>query len=78
MLETESASWEHFTATQTDNGVLIKDSGSTNGTFVNGAKLGEDGVEVDDEAVIYAGEWHCLCARSSLKPWHRAQGRFPT
>ena len=55
VLETESASWEHFTATQTDNGVLIKDSGSTNGTFVNGAKLGEDGVEVDDEAVIYAG-----------------------
>ena len=43
VLETESASWEHFTATQTDNGVLIKDSGSTNGTFVNGAKLGEDG-----------------------------------
>ena len=55
VLETESASWEHFTATQTDNGVLIKDSGSTNGTYVNGAKLGEDGVEVDDEAVIYAG-----------------------
>ena len=55
VLETESASWEHFTATQTDNGVLVKDSGSTNGTYVNGAKLGEDGVEVDDEAVIYAG-----------------------
>ena len=55
VLETESASWEHFTVTQTDNGVLIKDSGSTNGTYVNGAKLGEDGVEVDDEAVIYAG-----------------------
>ena len=55
VLETESASWEHFTATQTDDGVLIKDSGSTNGTYVNGAKLGEDGVEVDDEAVIYAG-----------------------
>ena len=55
VLETESASWEHFTVTQTDDGVLVKDSGSTNGTYVNGAKLGEDGVEVDDEAVIYAG-----------------------
>jgi len=46
VLETESASWEHFTVTQTGDGVLVKDSGSTNGTYVNGAKLGEDGVEV--------------------------------
>lgn len=38
-LSTESASWEHFTATLKEDGVDIQDSGSTNGTYINGDKL---------------------------------------
>ncbi|WP_237207583.1 FtsK/SpoIIIE domain-containing protein [Rothia nasimurium] len=38
-LPTESASWEHFTVVLTQAGLEIKDSGSTNGTYLNGEKL---------------------------------------
>ncbi|WP_237234533.1 FtsK/SpoIIIE domain-containing protein [Rothia nasisuis] len=42
-LSTESASWEHFTASLTDDEeLLIEDKGSTNGTYVNGNRVQSD------------------------------------
>ena len=55
VLPTESASWEHCRIERTEEGVKITDAGSTNGTFVNGIKVPEEGTETDEFAVIYTG-----------------------
>lgn len=55
-LPTESASWEHFTASLTEDGVAIKDSGSTNGTFLKGEKLpAQQTVTITEASEIQAG-----------------------
>ena len=55
VLPTESASWEHCRIERTEEGIKISDAGSTNGTFVNGIKIPEEGVETDELTVIYTG-----------------------
>src|SRR5699024_9101040 len=55
VLPTESASWHHCTIELTNDGVLIKDSGSTNGTYVDGEAVDEDGTVVTEAVTVQAG-----------------------
>ncbi|QOW64675.1 FtsK/SpoIIIE domain-containing protein [Rothia terrae] len=56
VLSTESASWEHFTATLTDEGLQVTDSGSTNGTYVQGTKVESDTpVVISEPTEVQAG-----------------------
>lgn len=55
VLPTESASWNHCTIELTDEGVLVRDAGSTNGTFVDGVAVDEAGIELTEAATVIAG-----------------------
>ncbi|PYY32455.1 cell division protein FtsK [Curtobacterium sp. MCJR17_055] len=55
VLPTESASWEHCTLELEDDGVRIRDSGSTNGTVVAGERLDEEGVLVEVGTSVIVG-----------------------
>lgn len=54
-LPTDSASWEHLRLVREEQGVRVSDAGSTNGTLVNGVKLDEDSLLVEEAATITAG-----------------------
>ena len=54
-LDSPSASWSHVTVEREEDGVRVRDAGSTNGTLVDGVEVGEEGVLVEDEAVVVAG-----------------------
>ncbi|GAA4114169.1 FtsK/SpoIIIE domain-containing protein [Enteractinococcus coprophilus] len=55
VLPTESASWHHCTIELTDDGALIKDSDSTNGTYVDGVAVDGEGTVVTEAATVQAG-----------------------
>ena len=55
VLPTESASWHHCTIELTDDGVLVRDTDSTNGTYVDGKAVNHDGVELTDAATVMVG-----------------------
>lgn len=55
VLPTESASWEHCTVEREDDGVRIRDAGSTNGTVVAGERIDEDGVLVEVGTSVIVG-----------------------
>ncbi|MHA7219107.1 FtsK/SpoIIIE domain-containing protein [Arthrobacter sp. MDT1-48-3] len=63
-LPAESASWEHCRLRREDDGVRVLDSGSTNGTLVDGERVGDDGVLVREIATITAGGTVLLLRRS--------------
>ena len=52
VLPTDSASWHHCTIELTDDGLVIQDSGSTNGTYVDGVRVDEDGTVVTTTATV--------------------------
>ena len=54
-LDSPSASWSHVTVEREEEGLRVKDAGSTNGTLVDGIEVPEEGVLVTDEAVVLAG-----------------------
>nr|WP_237686739.1 FtsK/SpoIIIE domain-containing protein [Arthrobacter jiangjiafuii] len=54
-LPAESASWDHCRLRREEDGLRVLDGGSTNGTLVNGEKVGEEGVLISDTATITAG-----------------------
>src|SRR5699024_12145840 len=55
VLPTESASWHHCTIELTDDGVLVRDTDSNNGTYVDGKAVNHDGVELTDAATVVVG-----------------------
>src|SRR5690625_726340 len=55
VLPTESASWQHCTIELDGEGVLLRDTGSTNGTYVNGEAVDEDGVLLTEAATVLVG-----------------------
>lgn len=55
ILTTESASWEHFTAETTPEGLIITDTGSTNGTSVNGQALTQASTTITQATTVQAG-----------------------
>lgn len=63
-LPAESASWEHCRLRREEDALRILDSGSTNGTFVNGEKVGEEGILIQDTAAVTAGGTVLLLRRS--------------
>ena len=54
-LDSPSASWSHVTIEREEDGVRVRDAGSTNGTLVDGVEVDADGLLVEDEAVVVAG-----------------------
>ena len=55
-IDSPSASWSHASIEHAERGLLVRDSGSTNGTYVDGVKVeDEDGVLVTDQAVVVVG-----------------------
>ncbi|NWN88757.1 MAG: FHA domain-containing protein [Micrococcaceae bacterium] len=56
VLPTESASWNHCTIEyHGDDGLLLSDAGSTNGTYVKGTKVGEDGMVLTEAVTVLVG-----------------------
>ena len=55
MLTSPSASWSHLSLEREAEGVRVRDTGSTNGTLVNGVAVGADGVLVTEDALVVAG-----------------------
>ncbi|WP_187977395.1 FtsK/SpoIIIE domain-containing protein [Mycetocola sp. JXN-3] len=54
-LGTESASWEHCTIEREESGLRVRDSGSTNGTFVEGVKVDAEGVAITQPTTVLVG-----------------------
>ncbi len=55
-IDSPSASWSHASIEHAERGLLVRDSGSTNGTYVDGVKVeDEDGALVTDQAVVVVG-----------------------
>lgn len=67
-LATLSASWKHCTMQREGDAVRIKDQGSTNGTFVDGVRIDEEGVLVEDEAVITVGGATVVARKNLAEP----------
>ena len=55
MLDSPSASWSHCSLQREGAGVRVRDTGSTNGTVVDGVPLGPEGVLVTGDALVVAG-----------------------
>ncbi|WP_065963273.1 FtsK/SpoIIIE domain-containing protein [Curtobacterium sp. UCD-KPL2560] len=55
VLPTESASWEHCTVELEDDGVRVRDAGSTNGTVIACERIDEDGVLLAGATSVIVG-----------------------
>ncbi|MGI3786233.1 MAG: FHA domain-containing protein, partial [Janthinobacterium lividum] len=64
-LDSPSASWSHATVEHDGDGLRVRDAGSTNGTFVRGEKVDDEGVAVEDGDVI-------LCGGAAITVWQGA------
>ncbi|WP_411731516.1 FHA domain-containing protein, partial [Paeniglutamicibacter sp.] len=67
VLLTESASWNHASLEIEDDGVRVKDAGSTNGTLLAGEPVGEDGVLVTAPATLVIGGTTVLLRQSLVE-----------
>lgn len=54
-IDSPSVSWSHATVEHDGDGLRIRDDGSTNGTTVDGEEVPEDGLLVENDAVIGIG-----------------------
>ncbi|ROS69084.1 S-DNA-T family DNA segregation ATPase FtsK/SpoIIIE [Curtobacterium sp. PhB172] len=55
VLPTESASWEHCTIEREDDGVRVRDAGSTNGTVIAGERIDAEGVLLTGTTSVILG-----------------------
>jgi S-DNA-T family DNA segregation ATPase FtsK/SpoIIIE len=55
VLPTESASWEHCTVEREDDGVRVRDAGSTNGTVIAGERIDAEGVLLTGTTSVIVG-----------------------
>lgn len=55
VLPTESASWEHCTVEREDDGVRVRDAGSTNGTVIAGERTDAEGVLLTGTTSVIVG-----------------------
>ena len=62
-LPSRSASWLHATVERDEEGLLVKDRGSTNGTLLDGDAVDEEGARIDADAVLRIGD----CAIAARK-----------
>ena len=54
-VDSPSTSWNQASVEHEDDGLRVRDAGSTNGTFVDGVKIDDEGVLLDDDGVILVG-----------------------
>ena len=54
-VDSPSVSWSHASVEHDGDGLRVRDSGSTNGTLVDGVEVGEDGILVENQAVVLVG-----------------------
>ena len=54
-IDSPSASWNHASIEHEDGGLRVRDSGSTNGTLVDGVEVGDGGCLVAEQAVVVVG-----------------------
>lgn len=54
-IDSGSVSWSHATVEHDEDGLRVRDAGSTNGTLVDGLEVGEDGVLVEGTSVVIVG-----------------------
>lgn len=54
-IDSPSASWAHLTIERDGDGLLVRDTGSTNGTRVDGRTAEPEGVRVGSSAVVRVG-----------------------
>ncbi len=54
-VDSPSVSWSHASVERDGDGLRIRDSGSTNGTMVDGVAVGDDGILITDLSVVVVG-----------------------
>ncbi len=54
-IDSPSVSWSHASVEHDGDGLRVRDSGSTNGTMVDGVEVDEDGILVGNHAVVLVG-----------------------
>ena len=54
-VDSPSLSWTHVTFEREGDGVRVSDAGSTNGTYVDGVEVTDEGVLATEECVVVAG-----------------------
>ncbi|PZF55386.1 cell division protein FtsK [Curtobacterium sp. MCSS17_008] len=55
VLPTESASWDHCTVEREEDGVRVRDAGSTNGTVIAGERIDDEGVLLTGTTSVIVG-----------------------
>lgn len=71
----ERVSWHHARIDLMDGNLTVADLGSSNGTYLNGAKLGAEPRQVSREAIIQLGDTRARVCEAGQTP-SRAQARF--
>lgn len=62
-LDDITVSRQHCRFLVQDSGLSVEDSGSTNGTYVNGARVDRAGLNPGDEVLV--GRFHLIVARGN-------------
>lgn len=73
-----STSWHHCTLKLETGGVRIKDAGSTNGTFVDGRAVGDEGVLITSDRTVLLGGAAIAIRRSNVEPKASVAGQHGT
>ncbi|MCI0462703.1 MAG: FHA domain-containing protein [Gemmataceae bacterium] len=68
VLENPSISRRHAEVRHTEEGWVIQDLGSTNGTFVNGVRVGRAGMKIQPNDVLQCGELALLVVAQEEEP----------
>ena len=76
-VDSPSASWSHATVEHDGDELRVRDTGSTNGTLVDGREVGDEGVLVTGEAVILVGGTAITLWRGVTESLAPAPGTLP-
>lgn len=74
VLPTGSASWEHCTIEREADGVRVVDSGSTNGTYIDGMPVGDSGMLITEQTTVIIGGTALVIRPKMIEPAAPAPG----
>lgn len=74
-LQDERVSWRHLRIELSEGSPLLTDLGSRNGTYLDGAKMGEEPAPISSEAIIQLGGTRARIREVAAEP-SAAHGRF--
>jgi ABC transport system ATP-binding/permease protein len=74
-LQDERVSWRHVQVELREGAPLVTDLGSSNGTYLDGAKIGADAIPISAEAIIQIGSTRARLREVAAEP-SAAHGRF--